>query len=191
MLPVPRRRRAAEADVVVVNHHLLAADLAVRKEQDNWNEAAVLPPYRRLILDEGHHLEDVAASHLGVQVSSRSVRRLMGRFERNGRGLAPTLAHELAARADLMSRASLDLLRERLLPAVADARRSTEQLFLRLHALLDGVAGSQMRLDDAFATHDVWQAGLGAELDAALMAFRALKGADRDDRRPPEPGRGK
>ena len=169
------RRRAAEADVVVVNHHLLAADLAVRKEQDNWNEAAVLPPYRRLILDEGHHLEDVAASHLGVQVSSRSVRRLMGRFERNGRGLAPTLAHELAARADLMSRASLDLLRERLLPAVADARRSTEHLFLRLHALLDGVTGSQIRLDDAFATHDVWQAGLGAELDAALMAFRALK----------------
>jgi ATP-dependent DNA helicase DinG len=169
------RRRAAEADVVVVNHHLLAADLAVRKEQDNWNEAAVLPPYRRLILDEGHHLEDVAASHLGVQVSSRSVRRLMGRFERNGRGLAPTLAHELAARADLMSRASLDLLRERLLPAVGDARRSTEQLFVRLHALLDGVAGSQIRLDETFATHDVWQAGLGADLDAALMAFRALK----------------
>ena len=169
------RRRAAEADIVVVNHHLLAADLAVRKEQDNWNEAAVLPPYRRLILDEGHHLEDVAASHLGVQVSSRSVRRLMGRFERNGRGLAPTLAHELAARADLMSRASLDLLRERLLPAVADARRSTEQLFLRLHALLDGAPGSQLRLDDSFAGHEIWPAGLGAELDAALLAFRALR----------------
>lgn len=169
------RRRAAEADIVVVNHHLLAADLAVRKEQDNWNEAAVLPPYRRLILDEGHHLEDVAASHLGVQVSSRSVRRLMGRFERNGRGLAPTLAHELAARADLMSRASLDLLRERLLPAVADARRSTEQLFLRLHALLEGAPGSQLRLDESFGSHEIWPAGLGAELDAALLAFRALK----------------
>ena len=169
------RRRAAEADIVVVNHHLLAADLAVRKEQDNWNEAAVLPPYRRLILDEGHHLEDVAASHLGVQVSSRSVRRLMGRFERNGRGLAPTLAHELAARADLMSRASLDLLRERLLPAVADARRSTEQLFLRLHALLEGAPGSQLRLDETFGGHEIWPAGLGAELDAALLAFRALK----------------
>jgi ATP-dependent DNA helicase DinG len=169
------RRRAAEADIVVVNHHLLAADLAVRKEQDNWNEAAVLPPYRRLILDEGHHLEDVAASHLGVQVSSRSVRRLMGRFERNGRGLAPTLAHELAARADLMSRASLDLLRERLLPAVADARRSTEQLFLRLLALLEGAPGSQLRLDESFASHEIWPAGLGAELDAALLAFRALK----------------
>jgi ATP-dependent DNA helicase DinG len=58
---------------------------------------------------------------------------------------------------------------------VGDARRSTEQLFVRLHALLDGVAGSQIRLDETFATHDVWQAGLGADLDAALMAFRVLK----------------
>ncbi|HTO74117.1 MAG TPA: JAB domain-containing protein, partial [Gemmatimonadales bacterium] len=56
------RRRAAEADVVVVNHHLLASDLAVRQAQENWEDAAVLPPYRRLILDEAHHLEDVAAN---------------------------------------------------------------------------------------------------------------------------------
>ena len=71
------RRRAAEADVVVVNHHLLAADLSVRQASDNWQEAAVLPPYRRLILDEAHHLEDVAANHLGIQVTSRAVRRLL------------------------------------------------------------------------------------------------------------------
>src|ERR1044071_6413327 len=68
------RRAAAQADVVVVNHHLLAADLAVRQAQENWDEAAVLPPYKRLILDEGHHLEDVAANHLGTQVTSRGVR---------------------------------------------------------------------------------------------------------------------
>ncbi|MEO8227398.1 MAG: helicase C-terminal domain-containing protein, partial [Gemmatimonadota bacterium] len=145
------------------------------KEQDNWTEAAVLPPYQRLVLDEGHHLEDVAANHLGVQVSSRAVRRLMGRFERNGRGLAPTLAHELAARADLMSRASLDLLRERLLPALAEARRTTEHLFVRLHGVLENSPGGQFRLDDSFASHDVWREGLGAELDAALIGFRALK----------------
>ncbi|MBC7987184.1 MAG: hypothetical protein H7X93_11040, partial [Sphingomonadaceae bacterium] len=86
------RAAAAVADVVVVNHHLLAADLSVRQAQDNWQDAAVLPPYQRLILDEAHHLEDVAANHLGIQVTSRAVRRLLGRFERNGRGLAPTLS---------------------------------------------------------------------------------------------------
>src|SRR5213076_2380672 len=73
------RRRAAEAEVVVVNHHLLASDLAVRMASDNWQEAAVLPPYRRLVLDEAHHLEDVAAMHLGAQVSMLGVQRLLSR----------------------------------------------------------------------------------------------------------------
>jgi ATP-dependent DNA helicase DinG len=169
------RRRAAEADVVVVNHHLLAADLSVRQAQDNWEEAAVLPPYRRLILDEGHHLEEVAATHLGLQVTSRGVRRLLNRFERNGRGLAPTLAHELAGRNDLLSRASLDLLRERLLPAVADARRATDALFLRLSDRIETEQALQLRLSDDFAADPIWDQGLAFELDAALSAFRVVR----------------
>ena len=169
------RRRAAEADVVVVNHHLLAADLSVRQAQDNWEEAAVLPPYRRLILDEAHHLEEVAATHLGIQVTSRAVRRLLNRFERNGRGLAPTLAHELAGRDDLLSRASLELLRERLLPAVADARRASDALFQRLSDRLEGAPAGQLRLGDDFVSDPIWDEGLGFELDAALTGFRVLR----------------
>jgi ATP-dependent DNA helicase DinG len=169
------RRRAAEADVVVVNHHLLAADLSVRQAQDNWEEAAVLPPYRRLVLDEAHHLEDVAAAHLGVQVGSRAVRRLLSRFERNGRGLAPTLAHELMGRGDLLSRASLDLLQQRLMPAVGDARRAGEAMFLRLMERLEPEPVGQLRLGDDFATDDIWDQGLARELDATLLAFRALR----------------
>lgn len=169
------RRRAAEADVVVVNHHLLAADLAVRQAADNWQEAAVLPPYQRLILDEGHHLEDVAARHLGTQVSSRSARRLLARFERNGRGLLPTLARELGARSDLLSKASLDLVTQRLMPAVGDSRRATDQLFLRLLSRLDSVPGGQLRLDDEFAGDEIWSDGLAFELDAALASYRAMR----------------
>jgi ATP-dependent DNA helicase DinG len=169
------RRRAAEADVVVVNHHLLSADLAVRQAADNWQEAAVLPPYQRLILDEAHHVEDVAASHLGIQVSSRAVRRLLGRFERNGRGLAPTLSHELHSQNDLMSRASIDLLQQRLLPAIGDARRASEALFARLLQRLEGVPGGQLRLADDFAADPMWGQGLGFDLDATLGAFRLLR----------------
>ncbi|HET8623646.1 MAG TPA: helicase C-terminal domain-containing protein [Gemmatimonadales bacterium] len=168
------RRRAAEADVVVANHHLLAADLSVREAQDNWEEAAVLPPYKRLVLDEAHHLEDVAARHLGVQVTSRGVRRLLARLERNGRGLVPSLTHELMAQDDLLSRASLDLIREQVLPAIAHARQAADALFLRLNERLGDAPGAQLRLDDAFADDDIWAAGLTRELDAALTAFRGL-----------------
>ncbi len=169
------RRRAAEADVVVVNHHLLAADLAVRQASDNWRDAAVLPPYDRLILDEAHHLEDVAASHLGAQVTSRGIRRLLGRFERNGKGLLPALASDLAATGDLLSRASLDLLRDRLLPAVLDARRAADQMLMRLHARLEREQGGVLRLTDDFKTDAVWPDGLTRELDQTLLAFRAIK----------------
>jgi ATP-dependent DNA helicase DinG len=169
------RRKAAEADVVVVNHHLLAADLAVRLASENWEDAAVLPPYQRLILDEAHHLEDVAANHLGSRLSSAAVRRLLGRLERNGRGLVPTLVRELMRDGDLLSRASLDLVRTRLVPAIGEARRDSEAMFDRLAGRLAAERGGPLRLGDDFAADPIWQEGLRAEVDALLGAFQRLQ----------------
>jgi ATP-dependent DNA helicase DinG len=99
----------------------------------------------------------------------------MGRFERHGKGLLPSLAAELAAQGDLLSRASLDLLRERLLPALADARRATDSLLLRLHSRVDGEPSGVLRLGDDFAGDPVWQEGLGFDLDATLGAYRLIQ----------------
>jgi ATP-dependent DNA helicase DinG len=174
------RRRAAEADVVVVNHHLLTSDLAVRLAADNWLEAAVLPPYQRLILDEAHHLEDVAATHLGAQVSQLGVQRLLGRLERGGRGLLPALHAELAGRDDLLSAASRDLLEQRLLDALRGARRAAEDLFAQLGRRLErettGPGGPPvLRLTDAFRQDAVWSEGLEVALDNLLTAFQGLR----------------
>jgi len=171
------RRRAAEADVVVVNHHLLASDLAVRIASDNWQEAAVLPPYRRLVLDEAHHLEDVAAQHLGTQVSMLGVQRLLGRLERNGRGLLPALAAELGTRDDLMASASRDLLTRSVFDALVAARRWAEELFGRLARRLDGEQSSApvLRLTDSFAQDNVWREGLDVALENLLVAFGKLR----------------
>src|SRR5205807_9971773 len=93
---------------------------------DNWQEAAVLPPYRRLVLDEAHHLEDVAAMHLGAQVSRLGVDRLLGRLDKNGRGLLPTLRSVLFGRDDVLSAASRDVVRESVVDALAAAGRPAE-----------------------------------------------------------------
>ncbi|MGH7547343.1 MAG: ATP-dependent DNA helicase, partial [Gemmatimonadales bacterium] len=170
------RRRAAEADVVVVNHHLLASDLAVRIASDNWQEAAVLPPYRRLVLDEAHHLEDVAAMHLGAQVSTLGVQRLLSRLERNGRGLLPTLRTALANRDDLLSAASRELVQQSLHDALAAARRGAEEVFALLARRLESEPGQApvLRLRDEFAEDPVWSEGLGVALDNLLLAFSRL-----------------
>jgi ATP-dependent DNA helicase DinG len=170
------RRRAAEADVIVVNHHLLASDLAVRIVSDNWLEAAVLPPYRRLVLDEAHHVEDVAAQHLGSQVSTVGVQRLLSRLERNNRGLLPALAAELAARDDLLAAASRDLLRARLWDALAAARRAAETLFGLLDArLAKPDAGTMLRVTEDFAKDPIWDEGLRVVLENLLTSFDSLR----------------
>ncbi|MBM4013482.1 MAG: DEAD/DEAH box helicase [Planctomycetes bacterium] len=58
------KRRVREAGVLVVNHALLLADLKLKRVG-----GAVLPPYAYLIVDEAHHLEEIAAEHLGGRVS--------------------------------------------------------------------------------------------------------------------------
>jgi ATP-dependent DNA helicase DinG len=60
------RQRASDADVIVVNHHLFFADLALR----NGAYGAVLPDYAAVILDEAHQIEDVASEYFGSQISN-------------------------------------------------------------------------------------------------------------------------
>jgi ATP-dependent DNA helicase DinG len=90
------RRAAQKAQIVVVNHYLFFADLAVR----TVSEGEVIPRYGAVIFDEAHHLESVATQYFGTQVSSYRV----GELARDSRALAgatgvvpPLLARALEA----------------------------------------------------------------------------------------------
>ncbi|MHB1312092.1 MAG: helicase C-terminal domain-containing protein [Gemmatimonadaceae bacterium] len=168
------RRKAAEADVVVVNHHLLMADVAVRRASQNWSEAAVLPPFTRLIVDEGHHLEDAAAAHLGHTVSRRGLLKLFARLERRGKGLLPALERKLARATDLLSVASLDLVRVRLYDGTRAAREKAAVVCDMLDTWLDGRSEPQVRLTDAFDEDPIWKQGLDASLDDLLREIALL-----------------
>ncbi|MBI2681973.1 MAG: DEAD/DEAH box helicase [Acidobacteriales bacterium] len=62
-------RRAVESDIIIVNHHLFFADLAIRTSTDG-GMAGILPEFQAVIFDEAHELEDVAGSYFGVTVSN-------------------------------------------------------------------------------------------------------------------------
>jgi len=74
------RREASSADVLVVNHHLLFSDLAVRSDTGRYSDVAILPGYSRIILDEAHNIEDVATDYFGAQISKAGLLRLLGRL---------------------------------------------------------------------------------------------------------------
>jgi ATP-dependent DNA helicase DinG len=65
-------QRAQESDIIVVNHHLFFADLAVKED----DFAAILPDYAAVIFDEAHELEDIAGQYFGLSISSHQVEDL-------------------------------------------------------------------------------------------------------------------
>lgn len=74
------RKNAADAHLIVANHHLLFADLAIREENDNFEQTAVMPAYKHLIIDEAHHCEEVATQYFAEKVSRRGLIHHLGRL---------------------------------------------------------------------------------------------------------------
>jgi ATP-dependent DNA helicase DinG len=68
------RQKAMESDIVVVNHHLFFADLAIRKS----DAGGILPDYSAVIFDEAHELEEVATEYFGFHVSNFRIAELIG-----------------------------------------------------------------------------------------------------------------
>ncbi len=69
-------RRAMESDIIIVNHHLFFADLAIKQQSEYAPDAGILPEVGAVIFDEAHELEDVAGSYFGVGVSNARVEEL-------------------------------------------------------------------------------------------------------------------
>ncbi len=123
------RREAASADVLVVNHHLLFSDLAVRRAQGNYSAPAVLPHYRRLVLDEAHNLEEAATQHLGATASRRAALPRAAAAGEPRQGRAPVAAAGAAGRPAVTCsrRPRCDLIEERLIPALQGAPRARRE----------------------------------------------------------------
>jgi ATP-dependent DNA helicase DinG len=66
-------RRALESEIVIVNHHLFFADLAVRDQP----YGGILPDYAAVIFDEAHEIEDVAGQYFGISVSNLQIQELI------------------------------------------------------------------------------------------------------------------
>ncbi|MCD6459458.1 DEAD/DEAH box helicase [bacterium] len=94
------RRKANASDILIVNHHLLFADIAIKKEIGFAGDIGILPPYTRIILDEAHHIEDVATAYFGERVTQLGLMRFIGRLYRvkgkKQKGLLAALLRQLS-----------------------------------------------------------------------------------------------
>src|SRR5579863_188460 len=98
------RRKAMESDIIIVNHHLFFADLAIKLQADGAPDAGILPEAAAVIFDEAHELEDVAGNYFGISVSNPRVEDL-------ARDVESSLQHNRTLSASLSG--ALGSLRER------------------------------------------------------------------------------
>ncbi|MEO5509399.1 MAG: helicase C-terminal domain-containing protein [Longimicrobiales bacterium] len=169
------RRDAMSADILVVNHHLLFSDIAVRRTSQNYTAAAVLPPYRRLVLDEAHNLEDAATAHLGASVTRRGVLRVLARLERRGKGLLPALEGRLRTGADDLLRAdALNTVSTVLRPRADRGRELAADLFHRLEQLTLRTDDGVVLLQEGFTGDAEWSEDIAPQIDGLVLVLEEL-----------------
>jgi len=184
------RRESSSAHVLVVNHHLLMADLAVRSRTESYDRPAVLPRFQRIIIDEAQHIEDVATEYLGFQISKygllRILRRLQGTRE-TGRGLLPFLCAKLRTKMDDEDRERISEALELITATIAPERFSVEK---RIAAAMDRLAqelktacgkeeqenGRSLRITPDVSASPFWQGALCPVLKECLGVIKSFSG---------------
>ena len=159
------RERAAAAHIVVVNHALLIADLAAGR--------ALIPDYDVLIVDEAHHLEEVATKQLGFEISQAGIDeglQLLG----GDRGLVG--AAVMALRGSMAAQTRRETIEEvaaRIAGSLPGLRDSIAAMFSGLARVVDGQSGDgrEMRVTSATRAQPGW-----SELEVRWEDANALMG---------------
>lgn len=156
------KQQQQNAKLIVVNHHLLFADLALRIETDNYTQTALLPLYKRLIIDEAHHIEDIATEYFASKVSRLELIKILSylglEFTDRYSGRLGVLRQKLVMSLK-MSHSPLLALFDELASQKKSAMLLVEEFFQNVGTFctLVGPQEQKLRLLEHHATHPFWK----------------------------------
>jgi ATP-dependent DNA helicase DinG len=157
------RKEAADAGILVVNHHLLFADVDSRLSGLGFEDAAVLPPYHRLVFDEAQGIEDAATSFFSGRLSRFSITKQLNLIQhaRSGRtyGYLNVLAELSKAKSELDAVAAL----AEQVTAILDALEQSALGFFGENSAYRLVPANELYFGDIF--------GLFVQLRNALAVY--------------------
>ena len=178
------KQEAQSARIIVVNHHLLFSDLALRMESGN---SGLLPSYKRLIIDEAHHIEDIATEHFAAKVSRLELVKILS-------FLALDFSDRFAGRLALLRQKLTHIFKTtrpdifQTFDVISQARKSTlfltDELFDSIGTFVSllGQEEQKMRLLNHHLTHPYWintllvrSTALSTELTSLTIALLGLE----------------
>lgn len=173
------RKEAADANIIVVNHHLLFADIESRMSGVGYDDTAVLPPYHRIVFDEAHGIEDSATSFFSETINRFKVMKQLNLLFRTYKGAVSGFLVQVSAVSsaeDVMDNAvsSINSVRDCMFALDQLARDAMESDFtLRLHS------ETLPRFRTVLKAMDALSISLGG---FTSMVREVLDGVDDDDR---------
>ena len=101
------RKEAADANILVVNHHLLFADIESRMNGAGYDDTAVLPPYKRIIFDEAHGIEDAATSFFSNAINRFRILKQLNLLYRQRKASSTGYVYTLSALSRIEDKSDL------------------------------------------------------------------------------------
>jgi len=183
------RRNSFNADLIVVNHHILCADLAIKKEMGNFNSYALLPAFSRLIIDEAHNIEDVATSYFGKKASSSAVSRCLSLISGSAAGRKNKPAGALGIiRKKLHALCKDEIFLKRTAALLKKFKELKKEYFRKANAVYTALyfyisAGKgdesekkiKLRFKSGFARNSEWQTGYKEQLQSLVELMEKMK----------------
>ena len=184
------RKDVDRAEILVVNHHLLCADVALRKEKNSTEEKAVLPGYTVAIIDEAHNLSQTATDHFGISISRLKFTRLMNFIYRNER--THSKEYNLGLLAGLRARISTyrwseesrfeklkNLLDFDCIPQALRIKDVSDAFFEEVYGYVNKIEHAKtIRLDEEVRSSDKWKDIMESKKRLETDVFKFLKGLE-------------
>ncbi|MCK8826260.1 DEAD/DEAH box helicase family protein [Natroniella acetigena] len=172
------RREIEEADLLIVNHHLLFADLALRKEQDLEEQTAVLPSYKKVVFDEAHNIEEVATSYLGLKLSKEGIIKFLQSLYNFEEGIGVLLQLRLVSSKlkDKLKQRFQKRIDNDLVPLVRKLTDRVHSLFNQLIKFSeDNFKEYKVRLTEEVRNEKLWKEVIKIEVENFLLDLSSLR----------------
>ncbi len=168
------RANLQEADLLVVNHHLLFADVALRGRGNFTDDPAVLPPYERVIFDEAHNLEEIATTYLGSRISHQEIIDTVQAFydpaEQDG------LLMQLRANSSYLPEEAKKEVRQKVDSQLTGLAAGILDQARKLPSQVDDLfSGSKLRLTEPIRKQEYWSEVLAVELENLRLELKQLR----------------
>ncbi|MBP3773400.1 MAG: DEAD/DEAH box helicase family protein [Treponema sp.] len=175
------RKEAADANILVVNHHMLFADIESRMNGAGYDDTAVLPPYKRIVFDEAHGIEDAATSFFSNSLNRFRILKQLNLLYRQRKASSTGYIFTLSALSNIEDKS--DLVKseiERAKESIANLEESAAELLAR-EFNIRLFSGSAQRFTELIRKITVLQKNIAAVCGITREIIDGISEDDLDD----------